>query len=592
MDSEGASAGPPAAGRPEREQSRRKRIRLRLLFLALAAWALLAVVSLGRAGVEARAGLRAAELARDAASLDATSPDALVQMRRARDRFAGASRAAGAVPVAPLRLLPVVGRQIRSLDALAGGAERVAGVSADALRQGQAALQASPGGRAGAPALLRHLSRIAAEAERRLVGVDLGPDRALFGPLADARNTLASRLHELRGGLGRGAAGAMGTADLLQGPRRYLVLAANNAEMRAGSGMFLSAGLLETGDGRLRLSPFQRTEDLALPPGAVPLEGDLAARWGWLKPNEEWRNLGVSPRFDATAPLAAAMWQAAGGDPVDGVLAVDAVGLRSILAAVGPVDVKGRTVGADDVVNLILHDQYVEFAADPLQEARREDLGVIAGAVMHAFENREWPVDLLGRELAGAARGRHILAWSVRPAEQAGWVAAGIDGSLGEDSVMVGVLNRGGNKLDPFLRVAADLALHPAGDATEGVLRLTLRNEVPDGEPPYVAESTPESGVSEGTYVGLLSVSLPGDARSSRIDGEDGLAVAGGDGPTRVVAAPIQLSRAEERTVVVRFELPRRKGALWIEPAARVPAIEWTSRGQRWEDGAGHALRW
>ena len=33
-----------------------------------------------------------------------------------------------------------------------------------------------------------------------------------------------------------------GIAQMAQGPSKYLVLAANNAEMRAGSGMLLSAG--------------------------------------------------------------------------------------------------------------------------------------------------------------------------------------------------------------------------------------------------------------------------------------------------------------------------------------------------------------
>lgn len=589
MDDDPLASDPADPHNPGRAGPRRAR---RWILGALALWLAAAGAMVALAGLAARSGMRAAQQARDAASVDVTSAPALDQLRRAEDQFGRAAALAGSPVVAPLRVLPVVGRQIRSLDALATGAARVAGVSAGALEEGQAVLRTTPAGRDQAPELLRTLGGIATEADRELADVDLGPHEALVGPLGSAHNTLAARLVDLRSGLARGAAGARAAADVLAGPRRYLVLAANNAEMRAGSGMFLSAGVLETRDGGLALSPFRRTEELALPPGAVPLHGDMADRWGWLKPNEEWRNLGVSPRFDATAPLAAAMWEAAGGGPVDGVLAVDPLALRAILVAVGPVDVQGQTVGADDVVDRLLHDQYLEFADDPLQSARREELGLIAGAVMQAVDTRDWKADQLGRELAAAARGRHLLAWSRRASEQAGWVAAGIDGSLREDSLMLAVLNRGANKLDRFLQVAADLDLRPVEAVTQGVLTLTLRNHTPVGEPPYVAGPHPDSGAGEGEYVGLVAVSLPADARGAHFEGHDPLAVAGADGPTRVVAVPTQVARGEERTLVLRFELPYTGGSLRVEPTARVPGVGWSSGDDHWQDGGRHDLRW
>ncbi|HEX2118194.1 MAG TPA: hypothetical protein VHF91_03355, partial [Acidimicrobiales bacterium] len=220
------------------------------------------------------------------------------------------------------------------------------------------------------------------------------------------------------------------------------------------------------------------------------------------------------------------------------------------------------------------------------------ELGLIAGAVMQAVDSRDWKADELGRELAAAARGRHVLAWSRHEAEQAGWVAAGIDGSLREDSVLLAVLNRGGNKLDRFLRVGADLDLQRMGAVTRGVLTLTLRNQTPLGEPPYVAGPHPEIGAAEGEYVGLVAVSLPAGARDARFQGHDALAAAGADGPTRVVAVPAQVARGEEVILIVRFELPYTGGSLRIEPTARVPGVAWSSGDDHWEDGGRHELRW
>lgn len=67
-------------------------------------------------------------------------------------------------------------------------------------------------------------------------------------------------------------------------------------------------------------------------------------------------------------------------------------------------------------------------------------------------------------------------------------------------------------------------------------LRVALRNETPDGEQSYVAGANPAaSGVAEGVYLGILTVNIPGAASGAYVEGVEQLAVAGPDGPTRVV---------------------------------------------------------
>ena len=557
----------------------------------VALWMAWAVVTVVWAALDARAGRDAAEQARDTAFDDLSSPDAVADLRRARSRFLSAHDRLDTAATLPVRLLPVIGRQVRSVDAVSVGAAHVSAVSARALADVQEALKPEHSSGPGRVRLLQRLAEIATTAEGDLGDVELGPVH-LFGPVAGARSRLADEVAELRQGLRRGAAGASAAADLLQGPSRYLVLAANNAEMRSGGGMLLSAGVLQAEGGVLSVTPFRPTAELGLPPGAVPLEGDLADRWGWLQPNQEWRNLGVSPRFDVTAPLAARMWEATGGGPVDGVLVVDVAALRAVLSAVGPVTVDDRTVDADTVEETLLHGQYVEHAGDADEEARREELGPIAGSVLTALQSRDWNASVLGRALAEAAGGRHVLAWSSRPVEQEGWEAAGIDGSMRPDSLLVGVLNRGGNKLDRFLDVAADLDIGVSNGRSEGVLRLRLRNDVPVGEPPYVAGPEPNGAGAEGEYVGIVAVTLPADARNGRIDGVPSLAVVGGDGPTRVVGATVSVARGAERSLVVRFDMPDEPRELRVEPSARLPAIAWSSGGSEWRDDRARIVRW
>ena len=491
----------------------------------------------------------------------------------------------------PVRALPFVGRQLRSLGALARAGATVADAGAIAVSETRTLIDEHEQERGPKSLLARRLADVADETGDRLRSLELGPRRGLIGPLADARNEFDEKLVTLQTGLRQGAAGARATATLLEGPRRYLLFAANNSEMRAGSGMFLSVGELETDGDRLRLNDMRSVTSVDVPSGSVPLEGDVRDRWGWLAPNEEWRNLMLSPRFDAQAPLAAKMWEATGRPPVDGVLVLDPFALQGLLLATGPVEVDGRRVSADSVVQELLHDQYLRFTADEREE-RREQLGRIARATFELLDAGRWSIPDLARGLLPAVRGRHLLAWSAHPREQEAWATAGVDGSLGPESLLVAVLNRGGNKLDQFLQVSSDLDVAYSGADTVVTVRLTLANKTPTGEPEYIAGPSPGSGLGEGVYAGIVAVSLPGAAEDGQIDGVPDLAVAGADGPSRVVGSLFQLERDQQRIMVVRFRLPGRKGQLTIEPSARAPAIRWSMGHQQWSDRSPRVASW
>lgn len=555
-----------------------------VVFLLLVAWGVWGGVELLLAAQAGHQGVRLSRGAADSASGGSLKdPELVADLRRGRVRFERARASLHSVPLRGVSLLPVLGRQVRELQDLSDGAVQVADVSIDTLQATQVALNSDRSTGPERVAVLRSLGAAAGDGARRAATIHRTPGRNLLGPVRRQHDEFARQLERVQSTLGRAAAGATATADVLGGPRRYLILAANNAEMRAGSGMFLSIGGLETKEGRLELIPFRPASDLRLAPPGIAISGDFADRWGWLSPGREWRNLGASPRFDQTAPLAASMWEATGGGPVDGVLALDPLFLKAVLVAVGPVEVAGRQLDSSNVTDRILHAQYVDHAADPDQGARHEELGLVAKAVLSALETRSWDPALLAKAMAEVARDRHVLAWSSRPKEQQGWVAAGVDGALTGDSLLLGVLNRSGTKLDQFLSVDASLDVVSSAGPAEATLTVHLRNDVPLGEPTYVAGPDPRSGVGEGVYLGILSVNLPGVARQSRIDGVDQLAVAGADGPTRVVGTEVRVARGEERTYVVRFELPPR-GSLHVEADSRVPAVAWTAQH--------HSIRW
>lgn len=513
-------------------------------------------------------------------------------LRQAEKALSHADNRLGNPLLTPTRIIPFVGRQVRSMHAIAHAGRSLAAAGADGVASVGRLLSGSDHSPPSRSALVKGVGVLAAQTQRRLDRVSLGPRMGLLPPLARAYNELSRELTDVQTGLAKATSGAGALTDWLEGPRRYLVAAANNAEMRAGSGMFLSVGVLTTSHGQVALTDFRTVFGLNVPPGAVPIQGDMADRWGWLHPNEDWRNLMLSPNFTQSAPLAADMWAALGEAPVDGVIMLDPVVLEQLLNVLGPVTVDDRTIDATHVVDELLHDQYLRFPTLEERPERREALGRIARATFAVLDSGTWNAPDLANAIASSIRGRHLMVWSRRPAEQAAWRDAGADGELRPDSLLVSVVNRGGNKLDRYLTVGADLACNAKEKSTTPcTLSLDIKNVTPAGEPPYIAGPHPGTGVSEGDYIGILTVNLPGAAHDSSILGVDALAVAGADGASRVVGYQVVIPRNGHLDVSVRFELPGAHGAVRVEPSARVPGISWSSGGKTWQDGAAFTVR-
>jgi hypothetical protein len=383
------------------------------------------------------------------------------------------------------------------------------------------------------------------------------------------------------------------TATILQGPQTYLVLAGNNAEMRAGSGSFLEVGTADTSDGTVHLGEFGPSGNLQLVPGQVPVTGDLQRNWGFLQPGTDWRNLGLTPQFAVNAPLAARMWAASTGQRVDGVLAIDVVGLRQLLTATGPVEAGGVTVDAANVEQYLLHDQYAGLTDLSAGNAARSDaLGGIADAVLHQLQGQSTDLRTLASAVAGAVEGRHLMVWSSDPVAQAAWVASGASGSLTARSLDVNVINQGGNKLDQYLQVSVALSTRPAGSGTEVTLSTALANRTPDGQAQFISGPFPGLALVYGDYSGLVADNLPAAATGITLTGAGPLAVKGAEGPTWVLAAPVLIHQGATTTVVTRFRLPGAHGTMTVVPSTRVPSESWTYRGATFTDDRPVTVSW
>jgi hypothetical protein len=241
-----------------------------------------------------------------------------------------------------------------------------------------------------------------------------------------------------------------------------------------------------------------------VPPDTAQLYGaDLA----------EWAGLNLSPHFPWTGRLVTAGWPdaaAAAGlqtPAVDGVLAIDQVGVAALLAGTGPLTVAGITVDQSSVADFLTFGLYVEFPliADAPGTVPAKDVWVLdlVEAVAARFAAGEVDWVALTQALRDPAIDGRLLAWFPDPQEQALVTevgAAGILPSTPGPFVTTALQNGGGNKLDHWL--ATSVEYRPGrclDDYRVSTATVTLTNEAPtDGLPGYTA---PRSDLLPGQRV-------------------------------------------------------------------------------------------
>ena len=486
------------------------------------AWLTLAAVQLVHGLSEARQGLAEVQQAKaqlSASDLVAQAP--AVPLAAANRSFSSAHGALTSPALAPFEIVPMLGRQLQAVQDLSGAADQATGVAVGSVDALKLVLDTPHTAGPDRITVLRRLSALAATTNQGLERIDPGPGKALLGPVASKYNEFVGDLDQAKTTLSNASQASAAVAGILQGPQQYLVLMANNAEMRAGSGMFLDAGVLSSNNGSLQLGDLVPTADIPLAPGEVAVNAELERNWGFLKPGVDWRNLGLTPKFDVNGQMAASMWQAETGQHVDGVMAVDVVALTQLLAVTGPVTLPdGKVINSSNAEQFLLHDQYNGLSytgTNAAEAAREEQQGALAEAEFNALDTESLDLKTLSDALAGMVAGRHILVWSTDPATEASWRATGVAGNLSADSTLVAVLNRGGNKLDPYLQVSCTLQVDgQGGSSTTGTLTVRMVNTAPPGQG-YVGGPYPGLGTVYGEYPGLLAVNLPAAARHLRV---------------------------------------------------------------------------
>jgi hypothetical protein len=280
----------------------------------------------------------------------------------------------------------------------------------------------------------------------------------------------------------------------------------------------------------------------------------------------------VSADFPQSAQTAVETWEALEGtEPVEGVIAIDVDGIRSLLRAVGPVEAEGVLYTADSVRGQLLRKQYEDFAD---RDDRRDQIGEVAKVIFGRIESGDWELSKMVTELQAAVAGRHLMIWSADDPLRSVWDETSADGHLEPDSLAISLLNRSGNKLDSWVDTTADVETVPRADGSTAITITYQVDNRSTGEGPQYIVGPGADGLAAGDYRGLVVANLPAGSSDVTIDGAR-VFLEGGDGPTVVIGGEITVPASTKSTVTVRATLPEGLDELTLEPAARIPRTVW-----------------
>lgn len=578
------SGAPRTAARPGWSRRRRVVVAAVVVLVVLvgtAGWLAFRVYQAGRALLAAQDGLTAITQdarTRDLAGMKAALPPVRSQLDAARRAVDDPVWRAGTV-------LPWAGRQLGAVRTVTVALDQVVDVAGPALDAADTVLssrQSSSGGQVALGPIIDALPPILAAADqvdsasRAIDGIDAAAlTPRLAAPVASMQRQLGQVAGPLRS--------ALPVAHLLpallgaDGPRSYLLVSLNTAELRAQGGIVGAMAVLRVDHGTISLVDQRSTADfpaldapiLPLTPAELEIQKDVLGRW--------IQNATMSPDFPRAAQLAAARWQAVTGQHVDGVISTDPVAAAELLKATGPVTVAGGvTLQGDTLVRQLLRDAYLLLPYQGGDNAAADAFyAQAAGAIFHAVASGQGDRVAVVQALAQAAQQGRVRIWSEHADEETALAGTGVGGAFLSGSYPndAGVFLDDGTsgKLDYYLTTKVSVeSMTCTGPNPTATVRLDLSYSPPAdvaSEPAYVTGLS-KSGLPTGWLATNVTVYTPVGAQLGSLRLGDGY-VAGTSATQDGRAVQVVTSwLAPGQQVTYRATVPVHGGSLtvWSTP--------------------------
>lgn len=567
-----------------------------VLLLALGLWAGSKALRLWRHLDSLQATLPRLEARANPDALDDLQPADFAALQADFLTLAGDLTAIGeeAAPFLPLtRLLgwvPTYGGDIQAAPALLDMAVGVAQAGRTTLEDVQpllAAWQQPPAEATGSllervlPPLVEAQPRLA-QAQAELAQVTAARAALDVARLSPRVGGLVARLDRYLPLLKLAVQAAQLAPDLLgaEEPRSYLVLAQNNAELRATGGFISGVGLLRLDRGRIVELSFQDSyavDDFSKPHPAPPppLLKYMRAEILVLRDANWW------PDFPTSAQALRDLYLLDQGVAVDGVIAADLTAIELLVGALGPLRLEGydEPVTGQNVLAFMQamweappegpsFDVWAEGQREQRQawlQHRKDFMGILMNGILARLEGGG---DLQPGRLVWALKRsldeKHVLIQVNDPQAAALLAAAGWDGTLrpGEgDFLLVVDSNVGFNKVNPRIEQGIIYRVTLGGERPRAELTLRYRHTSTVHleeciHEPYYGESFEE--MMERCYFDYVRVYVPAGSELRQTSGfePDSVEVLAGERETQVFAGFLVMAPGEEREITLSYELP------------------------------------
>ena len=312
------------------------------------------------------------------------------------------------------------------------------------------------------------------------------------------------------------------------GPRDYLLVFQNNAEIRATGGMPGSWALVHAEDGALTIAQQGTAGDFPMTQAPVlPLSDGERDVYG-VEYGLYFQDFGFAPDFPRAAELADAWWDRSfPAIDLDGVMALDPVTMSYLLEGTGPIQVGALTLTADNVVEELLNKPYLELDPVAQDELFRDAARAIFDA---ATADLASPVDFVEGLDRAAGEGRLLVASfdaGVADALAGSRVTGALEGDDGRiPHVDIGLNDATGSKMSYYLRYWADVESTSCKAGTQALSgSMTLRQAISPAEaallPPSVTGGG-QYGTDPGSQLVQVRIYGPwgGTIEAIRIDGK------------------------------------------------------------------------
>ncbi|KTS56578.1 hypothetical protein NS206_13680 [Microbacterium testaceum] len=223
------------------------------------------------------------------------------------------------------------------------------------------------------------------------------------------------------------------------GPKTYLVVFQNNAEIRATGGNPAASSVMVVDNGRIELK--EQSDSMAfyaagqagrsvldLPESTLALYPDTFTRYS--------QDYTFTPDFPTTARLFESLWKRTDGSQFDGVMSIDPVVLAHMLEVLGPVDLPtGEQITSENAVKLLLSDAYQRFG-DAGDNGRSSDefFAMVSSTVFSRLAGGQWNPIAMFDQLTRSAQEQRINLWFTDEQAQALVTEVGLDGGLRPDN--------------------------------------------------------------------------------------------------------------------------------------------------------------